>query len=166
MKGGKLFLNILISRTQRFASLSYINHKGFFLRVFKFPLISVRKKSIKSECFFFFVKMFLLILLALPLMTLGLGTCVTPASIPMSAIVSALENPIPSTEFTLSVSDKELLVDMISSKPIVWDLPEQDENAVKNKMAKALSSMEVCRTYRNEMLGFRPRRVCRFTGEV
>jgi hypothetical protein len=116
--------------------------------------------------FFLFCQMFLLILLALPLMTLGLGTCATPASIPMSAIVSALDNPIPSTEFTLSVSDKELLVDMISSKPIVWDLPGHDEDAVKEKLVKALLSIEVCRDKCNEMLAFRPRRVCRFAGEV
>jgi hypothetical protein len=102
--------------------------------------------------------MLLLISLALPMMALAHATCITPDYIPMSAIVSALDNPIPSTEFTLSVSDKELLADKISSKPIFWDLPEHDKLAVKEKLIKALLSKEVCSAERNEMLGFRPRR--------
>jgi hypothetical protein len=73
-----------------------------------------------------------------------------------------------STEYTLSVSAKELPAYTFSSKPIFWDLPEQDEDVVivKEKLVRALLSMEVCRAKRNEMLAFRPRRVCRFAGEV
>jgi hypothetical protein len=72
-----------------------------------------------------------------PLIALAHSTCNTPTYIPVSAIVSAMDNPDSPFPPAVFVDIKP------SCKIIVYDIPKEDEYAVKQKMLKALWSIKV-----------------------